>query len=524
MPSEIASGQTTEGLPVAPSLGPALLEARVPPERALVDARVVFICALSIVIAAAAGVVAQALTRLIGFVTNLAFYGRVSSVFTSPAANRLGPLVVLVPIAGAVVVGLMARYGSAAIRGHGIPEAMEQVLLNKSRIPARITLLKPVSAAISIGTGGPFGAEGPIIATGGAVGSLVGQLLHTTAVERKTLLAAGAAAGMTATFGSPVSAVLLAVELLLFELRPRSLIPVALAAAAAMAVRIGFVGITPAFAMPNIAQPGEGALAAYVLLGALVGVAAVAVTKVVYAIEDAFDHLPIHWMWWPAIGAVAVGVCGYFSPHTLGVGYDNIERILSGDFGGQALLVLGVLKFVSWSISLGSGTSGGTLAPLFTIGGALGSARWPRAASRSWGSTRASPRSSAWPPCSRAPLARSSPRWCSPSRPRGSRSGKPRDSHAARCRPKGNASPNTRCSSFSPSARASRIERAQSSGAAERSSSAAARSRVGSSRSRARSPDRRAICAMANGASSAALESSARRRASHSLATSGGTA
>ena len=257
------------------------------------------------------------------------------------------------PIAGAVVVGLMARYGSAAIRGHGIPEAMEQVLLNKSRIPARITLLKPVSAAISIGTGGPFGAEGPIIATGGAVGSLVGQLLHTTAVERKTLLAAGAAAGMTATFGSPVSAVLLAVELLLFELRPRSLIPVALAAAAAMAVRIGFVGITPAFAMPNIAQPGEGALAAYVLLGALVGVAAVAVTKVVYAIEDAFDHLPIHWMWWPAIGAVAVGVCGYFSPHTLGVGYDNIERILSGDFGGQALLVLGVLKFVSWSISLG---------------------------------------------------------------------------------------------------------------------------------------------------------------------------
>src|SRR3989454_8389469 len=169
----------------------------------------------------------------------------------------------------------------------------------------------------------------------------------------------------------PVSAVLLAVELLLFELRPRSLIPVALAAAAAMAVRIGFVGITPAFAMPNIAQPGEGALAAYVLLGALVGVAAVAVTKVVYAIEDAFDHLPIHWMWWPAIGAVAVGVCGYFSPHTLGVGYDNIERILSGDFGGQALLVLGVLKFVSWSIS-GSGTSGGTLAPLFTIGGALG--------------------------------------------------------------------------------------------------------------------------------------------------------
>jgi chloride channel protein, CIC family len=372
VPSEIESGQTTEGLPVAPSLGPSLAEARVPPERALVDGRVVYICALSVLIAGAAGVVAQALTRLIGFVTNVAFFGRLSTSFTSPAGNQLGPLVILVPIAGAVVVGLMARYGSAAIRGHGIPEAMEQVLLNKSRIPARITLLKPISAAIAIGTGGPFGAEGPIIATGGALGSLLGQLLHTTAMERKTLLAAGAAAGMTATFGSPVSAVLLAVELLLFELRPRSLIPVALAAAAATAVRIAFVGTTPAFAMPNLVQPGEAALATYVLLGALVGVAAVAVTRIVYAVEDAFDHLPIHWMWWPAIGAVAVGVCGYFAPHTLGVGYDNIENILAGSIAGQALLFLGALKFVSWSISLGSGTSGGTLAPLFTIGGALG--------------------------------------------------------------------------------------------------------------------------------------------------------
>ncbi|HEY4770098.1 MAG TPA: chloride channel protein, partial [Myxococcales bacterium] len=254
VPSELASGQTTEGLPVAPSLGPALTEARVPPERALVDRRVVFICALSVFVAGVAGLVAQALTRLIGLVTNLAFYGRVSTVFASPAANRLGPFAILVPIAGALIVGLMARYGSAAIRGHGIPEAMEQVLLNKSRIPARITLLKPLSAAISIGTGGPFGAEGPIIATGGALGSVLGQLLHTTAAERKTLLAAGAAAGMTATFGSPVSAVLLAVELLLFELRPRSVIPVALAAAAATAVRIAFAGIAPAFAMPNIGQ------------------------------------------------------------------------------------------------------------------------------------------------------------------------------------------------------------------------------------------------------------------------------
>src|SRR5438132_2941534 len=343
---DVVTGATTDALPVAPSMSAALASARVPPERALVDRRVVFVSVLAVAVAAAAGVIARILTSLIWLVTNVAFHGRFSAQSAAPSPNQLGGWVVLVPVIGGIVVGLMARYGSAAIRGHGIPEAMEQVLLNRSRIPARITLLKPLSAAIAIGTGGPFGAEGPIIATGGALGSLLGQFLHTTAAERKTLLAAGAAAGMTATFGSPVAAVLLAVELLLFELRPRSLIPVALAAAAATAVRIGFVGIAPAFSMPNIAQPGEGALAAYVLLGALVGVAAVAVTKVVYAIEDAFDHLPIHWMWWPAIGAVAVGVCGYFSPHTLGVGYDNIERILSGDFAGRALLVLGLLKFV----------------------------------------------------------------------------------------------------------------------------------------------------------------------------------
>ena len=372
MGSQLISGQTTEGLPVAPSLGPSLAGARVPPERALVDGRVVWLCGLSVLVALAAGGVAQLLTRLIGLVTNLAFFGRLSTSFTSPAGNHLGALVIAVPVVGGLIVGVMARYGSAAIRGHGIPEAMEQVLLNKSRIPARITLLKPVSAAISIGTGGPFGAEGPIIATGGALGSLLGQLLHTTASERKTLLAAGAAAGMTATFGSPVSAVLLAVELLLFELRPRSLIPVALAAATATAVRIGFSGIAPAFAMPGLTQPSEAALAAYVVLGALVGVAAVGVTKLVYFIEDQFDHLPVHWMWWPAIGALAVGLCGFFVPRTLGVGYDNIDGILAADLTGRALFLLCTVKFISWAISLGSGTSGGTLAPLFTIGGGLG--------------------------------------------------------------------------------------------------------------------------------------------------------
>jgi chloride channel protein, CIC family len=277
-----------------------------------------------------------------------------------------------VPVIGAVLVGLMARYGSRAIRGHGIPEAMEQVLTNESRIPARVTFLKPLSAALSIGSGGPFGAEGPIIATGGALGSLIGQWVHTSAQERKTLLSAGAAAGMAATFGSPVSAVLLAVELLLFEYRPRSLIPVSLAAAVATAVRYAFVGSAAVFPMPDLAQPSGGALAIYIVIGAFVGIAAVFVTRAVYAVEDGFEKLPIHWMWWPALGAVAVGVVGYFAPKTMGVGYDNIEAIVGGSLTGWALVWLCTMKLISWTISLGSGTSGGTLAPLFTIGGGLG--------------------------------------------------------------------------------------------------------------------------------------------------------
>jgi len=360
-----------ESLPVAPSLAPTLAAAR-PPSSPAGSGRILRISALSIVIALASGLVAQALTRLIGLITNLSFFGRVSSEFVSPAGNSLGWWVVLVPVCGAIIVGWMARFGSAAIRGHGIPEAMEQILFNKSRIPARLTLLKPISAAISIGTGGPFGAEGPIIATGGALGSVLGQLLETTAEERKILLSAGAGAGMAATFGSPVSAMLLAIELLLFEYRARSIIPVALACATATAVRMSFVGSAPAFAMPVLGEQSGIVLAGYIAIGALVGLASVFVTRAVYWIEDQFEKLPIHWMWWPAIGAVVVGVIGYFEPRTMGVGYDNIDHILSGTLAGRTLIVLCALKFISWSIALGSGTSGGTLAPLFTIGGALG--------------------------------------------------------------------------------------------------------------------------------------------------------
>ncbi|HEX4354529.1 MAG TPA: chloride channel protein, partial [Polyangiales bacterium] len=363
---------TPKDVPLTPALEPILAGAHVHRPRLLIDRRIILISALSIALALLATWVALWLTRLIGFFTNLAFYQKLDPSFASPADNHLGLFVVIVPVIGGLLVGLLARFGSAAIRGHGIPEAMEQVLTNKSRIPARVTWLKPLSAAISIGTGGPFGAEGPIIASGAALGSLLGQVLEVSAVERKTLLAAGAAAGMAATFGSPLSAVLLAVELLLFEYRPRSLIPVALAASVASAARAQLIGSAPVFRTAPLMAATSSALFAYLVLGLLVGVAAIGVTRACYAVEDRFERLPIHWMWWPALGAIAVGVVGYFAPHSLGVGYDNIEAIVSGTLVGSALFRLCLAKFVSWAVALGSGTSGGTLAPLLTIGGGIG--------------------------------------------------------------------------------------------------------------------------------------------------------
>ena len=359
-------------LPLAPSLDPSLVDAHMPRRFRPLSTHVVWIGALAMALSVVVALVARALTALIGLVTNLAFYGRWSFEFSSPAGNHLGLWVIAIPVIGGLIVGVMARFGSRAIRDHGIPEAMEQVLLNESRIPPRITWLKPVSSAIAIGTGGPFGAEGPIIATGGALGSLVGQLLHVTAEERKTLLAAGAAAGMAAVFNAPVSAVLLALELLLFERRARSLIPVALGAAVGAGLRFALEGSEAMFAMPALAAPDLPALLAYLVLGLLIGAISVAITRLVYAIEDGFEQLPIHWMWWPALGAVVTGIVGYVLPSTLGVGYSNISAVLGGQLGLGAMLALCLLKLVSWSISLGSGTSGGTLAPLFTIGGALG--------------------------------------------------------------------------------------------------------------------------------------------------------
>jgi CIC family chloride channel protein len=266
----------------------------------------------------------------------------------------------------------MALYGSKAIRGHGIPEAMEQILINESNIKPSITFLKPISSAIAIGTGGPFGAEGPIIATGGALGSTLGQLFKVTANERKIILAAGATAGMSAIFGTPIAAIFLAIELLLFEFSPKSILPVALACITGAAGHHLLFESGPVFPMPDLAIPSNLALGIYSFMGIILGLLSVGITKIVYAIEDAFEKLPIHWMWWPAIGGLVVGLIGYFAPHTLGVGYDNITGILSGSWPLQLVVTLCLFKFLSWAIALGSGTSGGTLAPLLTIGGACG--------------------------------------------------------------------------------------------------------------------------------------------------------
>jgi len=337
-----------------------------------VNKRVFYLSLQVFINALVIGLVAKGLVYLIDLITNLSFYGRFSFEPASPAGNHLGVLVVLVPIGGALLVGLMARYGSKAIGGHGIPEAMEKIILDDSKIPPAITFLKPLSAALSIGTGGPFGAEGPIIATGGAFGSLTGQLIHISSSERKIVLAAGACSGMAAIFGSPLAAVLLAVELLLFEFSPRSLIPVALGCITGAGMHILLFGKEPVFAMPHIPTATDGALAIYVLFGLIIGIIASLVSRSVYAVEDLFEKLPVHWMWWPAIGAIAIGVVGYFAPHTMGVGYDNIRYLLSGETSFTLLFSLCLLKYISWVISLGSGTSGGTLAPLFTIGGGLG--------------------------------------------------------------------------------------------------------------------------------------------------------
>src|SRR6266550_2995043 len=335
--------------------------------------RLLKISALALGIGAISAFVALGLLKLIALFTNIFFYQRFRTDAVQPVGHHLGPLVVVVPIIGGIIIGLMARYGSERIRGHGIPEAIEAILLNGSRVEPKLAILKPVSSAISIGSGGPFGAEGPIIMTGGAVGSMIAQLFHLTSAERKTLLVAGAAAGMSATFAAPVASVLLAVELLLFEWKPRSLVPVALASAVAAVVRRYILGFGPLFPVP--VHPlfiGPKGLLGCALVGLLAGVLSALLTVSVYAAEDTFQKLPIHWMWWPAIGGLAIGLGGLIFPQALGVGYDTIGALLQGSVTTKVILGVLLVKWFIWAVSLGSGTSGGVLAPLLMMGGALG--------------------------------------------------------------------------------------------------------------------------------------------------------
>ncbi len=336
------------------------------------DTRVVLLAALAVPIGVIGALVAKALLWLIAVITNISFFHRFSSQPSLPEQNHLGWWLLLVPVIGALIIGLMARFGSEKIRGHGIPEALEAILLGRSLINPRVAILKPLSSAISIGTGGPFGAEGPIIMTGGAFGSIFAQLFHLSAAERKTLLVAGAASGMSAVFATPIAAVLLAVELLLFEWKPRSFIPVAVAAIIASIVRVPLLGAGPMFPVPP-----HGVLDSNELLGALVvglaaGLGSWLLTTLVYTFEDLFQKLPIHWMWWPALGAIVVGIGGLIEPRVLGVGYNTIQALMNGQLLGAALIGLLIAKAIVWSVALGSGTSGGVLAPLLIMGGSIG--------------------------------------------------------------------------------------------------------------------------------------------------------
>lgn len=336
--------------------------------------RVLLICGLALVIGAMAALIADGLLKLIGLITNLVFYQRIALSLVAPGgAHDFWWIVIAAPVAGGLIVGIIARYGSELIRGHGIPEALEAILRGGSKIKPRVAVLKPIASAITIGTGGPFGAEGPIIMTGGAFGSLLAQTLSLTADERKTLLVAGATAGMAATFNAPLASILLAVELMLFERRSRSLIPVAAAVVVATVVRWPLLGYAPIFATHyDLSHISALVLALCIVAGLAGGIIAWVATTLVYFSEDLFGKLHIHWMWWPAIGGLIIGVGGLFEPRALGVGYDVIRTLIEGRATLGLIVGILVVKTLIWSLSLGSGTSGGVLAPVFMIGAALG--------------------------------------------------------------------------------------------------------------------------------------------------------
>ena len=336
------------------------------------DRRILMLAAMAVVVGLGGALAAWLLVKLIVLTTNLVWFGRLDTTVIPMAAAHRNLWMVAAPALGGLVIGLMARFGSEKIRGHGIPEAIEAILIGGSRMSLKVALLKPISSALSIGTGGPFGAEGPIIMTGGAIGSLFAQLFHLSAAERKTLLVAGASAGMTAIFGTPVAAVLLAVELLLFEWRPRSFIPVAVAVIASACLRPALFGSGPLFTLAMAADLPWWFLPAAGGIGVLAGLQSAFLTKALYLLEDAFERLPVHWMWWPALGGLVVGLGGLIEPRALGVGYDVIGDLLDGALILQAVLAILLVKTVIWLAALASGTSGGVLAPLLIMGGAMG--------------------------------------------------------------------------------------------------------------------------------------------------------
>lgn len=335
-----------------------------------VNRRLLLLNSLALTIGVLSACVAKLLLLMIALFTNVFYYGSISIQPNQPSSAHWGIWFFLVPVVGSLMIGLMARFGSEKIRGHGIPEALEAILFGKSIVDPKVAILKPLSSAISIGSGGPFGAEGPIIMTGGAVGSLVAQCFSLTAAERKTLLTAGAAAGMSAIFATPIAAVLLSVELLLFEWRPRSLIPVATASIVAAVVRLHLIGAGPIFPVSAHVVPGEMMLFDALIAGLVAGLASALLSKSLYRLEDLFQKLPIHWMWWPVIGGLAVGLGGLVDPRALGVGYEEIAAFLSGTTHDVGRLFF--VKAVIWLIALASGTSGGVLAPLLIFGCALG--------------------------------------------------------------------------------------------------------------------------------------------------------
>ena len=339
----------------------------------LTKKKIITLCLMSIVIGAFATIIAKTLLISISFFTNLFWFQQFSIQKVELIYHHFTAYYILVPVLGGLIVGLMARFGSQAIRGHGIPEVMENILTKESKIPRRMTFLKPLSAAIAIGSGGPFGAEGPIIATGSSGGSWIGRHFYFSEYERKILLATGAAAGMTAIFGTPIAAVFICIELLLFEFSGTSFIPVIIAVSTAYSIRIASGYIAPEFPIGEIHESVNGWNSLfYFAAGSIAGAISCVVSKIVFYIEDQFEHLPFHWMWWPMIGGLVVGVIGYYDPRTLGVGYGNIINALQGNMLLVPALTLLILKFLSWSMSLGSGTSGGTLAPLLTFGSSLG--------------------------------------------------------------------------------------------------------------------------------------------------------